>query len=508
LTSLARLLFDGGPDDTVALHFEEMSWSMGELRREALLLTEAIAGAGVAPGAVVGVMLPGGADVVSAVFGVWQAGCVYLPLNPRSAPSEISRVIEAVRPRVIVTDNAHHDLVGESALVRDASGRWDPAGARPHDGNRHDRDVALVQLTSGTTGRPKAVPLRHSRVQSLLDGVVSKLGAGASSGAGRNSSEQGRRPTPNLVPVSLSLWAGIYQVLFAFTVGAEVVVMPQFGTREFVRLVRRFSITSTVLPPAAMAMLCDDPEVTDLAPLRYVRSITAPLSVVQARRFKERFSVAILNGYGQTELGGEIIGWSAADARRYGEEKLGAVGLPHDGVSIQIREPDGRELGPLQSGELWVKTEAADQERSRSAGADAPDGPLAGRLDAEGWVRTGDVAHVDGEGFVWIDGRQSDMINRGGLKVFPEEVAEVLRLAEAVVDAAVVGVPDPRLGEVPWAFVVVSSPVDTAGLEQLCREHLAPYKVPAGFELVEELPRNEIGKLLRAPLVERALESR
>ena len=136
---------------------------------------------------------------------------------------------------------------------------------------------------------------------------------------------------PNLIPVSLSLWAGIYQVLFARLVGAPVVVMDGFDPQEFARLVDRFQIRSTVLPPAAMAMLSDDESITSLAPLKYVRSITAPLSPLQARRFRDRFGLYVLNGYGQTEIGGEIVGWSAADAKEHGDDKLGAVGRPHAG---------------------------------------------------------------------------------------------------------------------------------------------------------------------------------
>src|SRR4029079_15968627 len=129
---------------------------------------------------------------------------------------------------------------------------------------------------------------------------------------------------PNLIAVSCSLWAGSYNVLFAFRVGAPVVVMDGFEPEEFARLVRRFAIRSTVLAPAAMTMLSDS-ALDDLAPLRFVRSITAPLSVTEARRFKDRFGIAVLNSYGQTEIGREIVGWSAADSREFGESKLGAV---------------------------------------------------------------------------------------------------------------------------------------------------------------------------------------
>jgi acyl-CoA synthetase (AMP-forming)/AMP-acid ligase II len=121
------------------------------------------------------------------------------------------------------------------------------------------------------------------------------------------------------------------------------------------------------------------------------------------------------------------------------------------------------------------------------------------RVDAAGFVRTGDHARIDGEGFVWIEGRTSDLINRGGNKVFPEQVEEVLRLVPGVTDAAVVGRPDDRLGEVPVAFVVGDAPDDA--MEAACRDELAPYKVPVAYHRVDALPRNEVGKLLRRQLV-------
>ncbi|NUP32269.1 MAG: long-chain fatty acid--CoA ligase, partial [Streptomycetaceae bacterium] len=351
----------------------------------------------------------------------------------------------------------------------------------------HTPDTALIQFTSGTTGPPKPVLLRHSGISALLEPVLAKL-----VGAGRKPRAD---PMPNLIPTSLSLWAGIYNVLFAFRVGAPVVLMERFDTRRFAGYVRRFGIRSVVLPPAAMVMLTDDAAVADLAPLTYVRSITAPLSPFHARRFRDRFGVTVLNCYGQTEIGGEIVGWNAADARAHGEAKLGAVGRPHDGVALAIRDGDGTDLPRGISGELWVRTPALADGYANGAG-------LADRLDPDGWFRTGDIGRVDADGFLWIDGRASDMINRGGLKVFPAEVAEVLGAAPGVAEAAVVGVPDPRLGEVPWAVVVPRTPggIDAAVLDAWCREHLAPFKVPVRYATVEALPRTEAGKVRTAEL--------
>ena len=152
-----------------------------------------------------------------------------------------------------------------------------------------------------------------------------------------------------------------------------------------------------------------------------------------------------------------------------------------------------------EQGEICVQTPAL-----MSGFADGSD--ISERM-IDGWFRTGDIGRVDPEGFLWIEGRVSDMINRGGLKVFPEEVAEVIRLSPDVAECAVAGIPDDRLGEVPWAFVVMRPGVErdeaelTAALTELCREHLAPYKVPARFVPLDALPRNEVGKILLRELV-------
>ena len=447
MTSLADLL--DGPGDEALVHLGDESWTRAEVRAKADAVTARLLAAGVEPGQAVAVQLPDGVDLVAALFGVWWAGAIYVPLNPRATADEVDHVLASVEPAAVIT--------GEGVDLRATDRRQEP-------------DVALISFTSGTTGRPKPVLLRHSGVATLMDGVLAKMGW-----TGRNPD---KTPMPNLLPVSLSLWAGLYNLIFAFKVGAAVILLSPFDTRRFANSVTRFGLRSTVLPPAAMAMLSDDEGITDLAPLRFVRSITAPLSPLQARRFKDRFGIAVLNSYGQTEIGGEIIGWNAEDYRQFGDDKLGAVGRPHEGV--QVRTDD-------ETGELQVITPAL------SAGY-ADGGDLADRLTDDGWFHTGDVGRTDDEGFVWIEGRLSDMVNRGGLKVFPGEVEEVLRLHPSVTDVAVAGVPDDRLGEVPWAWVV--GEFESAALEAHAREHLAPYKVPAGWTPLPELPRNEVGKVL------------
>jgi acyl-CoA synthetase (AMP-forming)/AMP-acid ligase II len=440
--------------------------SAGEARAAARAAADALRTAGVEPGQGVAVRLASGPDLVTTMAGIWLAGAVFVPLNDRSPQAEVDHVLGTVRPAALV------DEQGMSRLA---------------DPMRHDPDVAFVTWTSGTTGAPKAILQTHSGYLELLDRVLTPLRGGDGGGKQREA----REPTPNLVPVSIALNAGIYNVCFGLRAGAAIVLMPRFSTREFAALVQRYQIRSTVLPPAAMVMLATDPEVTDLAPLRYVRSITAPLSPPAARRFMERFGTVVLNSYGQAEVG-EVVGWTAADAREH-PEKLGAAGRPHAGVDIRVVDDAGRAVEPGTVGELLVRP-------PRMAAGYAGGASLADRVDAEGFVRTGDHARVDAEGFVWIEGRTSDLINRGGNKVFPEQVEEVLRLVPGVDDVAVVGRPDERLGEVPVAVIVGSARDED--LATACRAELAPYKVPVAFARAASLPRNEIGKLLRKQLAD------
>jgi acyl-CoA synthetase (AMP-forming)/AMP-acid ligase II len=463
------------------LHGPDGTLSAGEARARAHAVAGQLRAQRVEPGDAVAVQLPNGVQAITAMFGVWTAGAVYVPVNPRSTAPERAHVLDTTRPAALVTAGAEGGASGVRITALDAP-------------KSYDEGVAFVTWTSGTTGLPKPVLHTHAGYLELLDRVLGPLRGSASGAAGRASG----RPTPNLVPVSLALNAGIYNVLFGLRAGAEVVVMDRFEPRSFADLVARFAIRSTVLPPAALAMLSDAADVADLAPLRYVRSITAPLSPLQARRFNDKFGIVVLNGYGQAEIG-EVIGWTAADAREH-PEKIGAVGRPHPGVSIRIAPDDGDDDGAAAAGgdgaapigRLLVRPPAT------AVGIDPA------RVDADGYVDTGDLARVDAEGFVWIEGRAGDVINRGGNKVFPEHVEEVLRLVPGVTEAVVVGMADDRLGEVPVAFVVASGAVVDDDLVAICRAHLAPYKVPVAFRRVDALPRSEVGKVLRRELAARA----
>jgi acyl-CoA synthetase (AMP-forming)/AMP-acid ligase II len=475
--SLAALL-DGLP--AVAVHTVGADVTSDDLMASTEKLGNLLDSTGLRTGQVVAAMLPNDETTVAALFGTWRAGGVYTPLNPRAADAELVAQLDTLRPFAIITtpELAHRFSTFGLAVVTGSNLSWSviSPGERPSDLREYDADVALLQFTSGTTGPPKPVPLRHATVLDLIDRLLEKLRGPKVDTAKKHT------PMPNLVPLSLSLWAGIYQVLFAFRAGSGVVLMDRFSPVDFTALVKRHQLRSTVLPPAALTMVLHDDQVTDLSPLKIVRSITAPLSPVQARRFRDKFGVLVLNSYGQTELGGEVVGWSAADAREWGETKLGSVGRPLPGIEVTIG-----------GDEVMVRTPTTAARKIDPAFLD--------RLSDEGWFHTGDLGWFDDDGFLWLDGRVSDMINRGGLKVFPGTVEDVLMAADCVREAAVVGIPDERLGEVPWAFVARTDDALSADdLMAWCRERLTPYRVPVRIVFVDALPRNDVGKVVKRDL--------
>jgi acyl-CoA synthetase (AMP-forming)/AMP-acid ligase II len=465
-TNLASLLLDHPFADDAALLHDARTGTVvtaGKARAAVHAMSTKVRSIDLGTGDAVAVQLDDSPRLVTTMFGIWDAGCVFVPVNPRYPAAEVERVVRATQPAAI--------------LDRDGLRRLDG------DARTYDEGVAFVLWTSGTTGAPKPILHTHAAYVELLDRVLGPLRGTARDDAAANRAA----PAPNLIPVGLSLNAGIYNVLFGLRAGAPIVVLGPFTTTGFAAAVRHYAIKSTVLPPAAIAMLAADTEVTELTPLKYVRSITAPLSPKVAQRFTARFGAFVLNGYGQAEVG-EVIGWTAADAREHAD-KLGAAGRPHPGVELRLADVDFDGVG-----KLFVKPPAM------AAGTATDEGDaLAARLDPDGFFDTGDLARLDADGFVWIEGRQSDVINRGGNKVFPEEVEDVLRTVAGVIDAAVVARGDERLGEVPVAIVVTREEgiPSMAELERACRSDLAPYKIPVEFRHAPSLPRNDAGKLLR-----------
>ena len=446
IEDLAALLMDHPfAADQPLLHTIERSVTTGEAQAEARALAAELRALGVEPHQAVAVQLPNGPDVVIAMVGIWLAGAVFVPVNPRLPEAEIEGVLGPSAPAAIIG----------------------PEGIRAlPDARTYETGTAFILWTSGTTGRPKPILHTHRGYGELLDRVLTPLRAG---GAPSTSAQPARPPSPNLIPVSLALNAGIYNALFGLRAGAALVIMDRFETATFAELVRRFEIRSTVLPPAAIAMLNDDPEVTDLSPLRYVRSITSPLSPLQARRFTESFGVFVLNGYGQAEVG-EVIGGSAREND-----------LADDFAGRQIADQT------LRAG----VAERAVKRRPRRCGRRSRRGRRASGPAAEHgeWVCLGDGAirsdrrgGLPGHGGPGTDRRGRIRLDRGPGRR-PSDAQGV-----PVRDGARRARREPR------------GDGGDDELVALCRDHLTPYKIPVDFVRVDALPKNEIGKLLRRQL--------
>ena len=468
--------------------------TLGELTAAASRLAAALGDLGDVVGHPAAGVVDGGASALTAMFATWLAGGVFLPASARLPDPGLAAYLRYPGPAAVIAPAGHEGRVPPALprLVEHEPRQWTPAGpAASPGGEPLPPGTAIVMRTSGTTGTAKPVLLGHDGVRAGIDTVIARL-------RGRAAYRAADPPMPNLIPVSMALWAGIWNALFAFRVGAPAVLLDRFDPVRFAFLAEKFTIRSTILAPAMMTMLCDAPDVTSLAPLKYVRSITAPLTPGQARRFRDRFGVQVLNCYGQTELGGEVVGWTAADLREFGDGKLGAVGRPHAGVTVRILGEDAGQLPAGQIGEIWIRSPFAAGPATQAAQA-AETAPAAA---ADGFLRTGDLGRLDDDGFLWIEGRTSDVINRGGLKVLPQEVEETLRRHPHIADACVAGVADERLGEVPvaWVRAVPGTRPEESDLRAFTRQALAAYKVPVAVRLVEDFPRNEIGKVLRREL--------
>jgi acyl-coenzyme A synthetase/AMP-(fatty) acid ligase len=237
-------------------------------------------------------------------------------------------------------------------------------------------------------------------------------------------------------------------------------------------------------PPAIRAVLDSDIPREDLDSVRAINSGTAPVDPAMVDAFVERYGIPILVTYGATEFAGAVAGWTVKDFRASWAVKKGSVGRPFPGVRLQVVDADGAVLPVGETGRLRV--------------ASAQVGDF-----TDTWVITSDLAHLDDDGYLYIDGRADDVIVRGGFKIAPETVVRALRTHQAVADAAVAGLADERLGQIPVAAVELRSAMTASGeeLRAHCRGSLTPYEVPAQVFIVDALPRGAALKVDRHRLI-------
>jgi acyl-CoA synthetase (AMP-forming)/AMP-acid ligase II len=350
--------------------------------------------------------------------------------------------------------------------------------------------------TSGTTGKPKGVPLRHNAfVTYVLENVEPA------------SPEIEER---NLLTVPLYHVAGIQAMLAAIYGGRTLVLLRQFEVKEWMDTIQREQATRAMLVPTMLKRVIDDPDFSkhDLSSLKVITYGAAPMPFEVIRKAIEVMPWArFINAFGQTETASTITTLGPEDHVIEGSEEekakklkrlTSSIGKPLPDVEIKIVDEEGKGLPPLGVGEILARGPQVmagywkDEEKTSQV------------MTPDGWLRTSDMGWMDQEGYIYLSGRADDMIIRGGENISPEEVEEVLRSHPKVEDAAVIGVPDVEWGQEPRAVVVLKKGESATPEEMMeyCRPRLAGFKRPRSVLFIDGLPRNPMGKVLRKKLRE------
>jgi fatty-acyl-CoA synthase len=459
------------------------SWTAAELLADA----EAVA-AGLlarhAPGARIATCLGNGPAPVLAQLGVALAGMTLVPVNPRSRPAEVEHALrlsgavlalaaEEVAGNPVADLCAAVDGVEVVRVGADwrAALPWGVPGELPLVG---PQSLAQVQFTSGTTGRAKGVRITHAGMVATGTAFAERLGPSAG------------RVWCN--PMPLFHTAGnVLGVVGALCAGAEHVVLP-FAPGPVLRVLEDRRVTMLSAAPTLLDQ--GPPELPSLRVL-FTGGMTVTPAFVD--RVEQVFGARLSITFGMTETCGAVLQTSPEDPDPVRRETVGA---PLAGTDVRIAGPDGAAVPPGTPGELWVRGE-----RITRGYLDDPVA-TAEAIDPEGWLHTGDLAEMSPSGACRVVGRLKDMIKTGGENVSPVEVEEVLVDHPDVARAAVVGVPDPRWGELVVAFVVPAGSRDPspAELTAHCRDRLSPFKVPRSWRVVDELPMTASAKVQRAEL--------
>lgn len=476
-----------------ALRYREQIMTYGEL----LALVEGFAG-GLATLHLsahprVALLLPNCPAFVISYLGASRAGATLVPMNVLYRPDEARYILADAGVEVLVTAEPFRPLVqalrphlpGLKHVVMVAEG----AVADDEMDFRHccaqvsarkvivaDRDVAVILYTSGTTGRPKGAMLTHRNLLANAASCARVLPVG---------------PTDcflSALPLFHAFAAMVFLVL-PVTVGARIQLMERFLPTHTLALLQESGATLFGGVPSMFGLMLQLPKPArpDLSALRICISGGAPLPPEVWAAFEEAYDVKMIEGYGLTEASPVV-----AVNPPYGIRKKGSIGLPVPGVEIKIIDEQGHTVSPGASGELIIRG----------------DNVMKGYLNKptetrqvlrKGWLYTGDLAHTDPDGYLFIAGRKKELIIVGGLNVYPGEVERVLVEHPAVLEAAAFGVPDAARGEAVWAAVVLRPETQATAkeLQAICREKLASFKVPRGIDIRAELPRNSLGKIMR-----------
>jgi long-chain acyl-CoA synthetase len=460
--------------------------SWGSVRSLTERIDRELTAAGCGTGGRVAVVLGNRMESVAALIAIFRGERTLVTISPLQPPDRLSDDLAAsavsfvLAPSALWSENvfsrAVTDLGATGWQLDDGELALQVRGTKEAVGG--DPAVAIEMLTSGTTGAPKRIPLTRAQLQASL---ASALQHNDRSNAKIKAPLSG---TVGLVTLPIVHIGGLWSLLQSLVAARPIAMLDRFTVPGWHAVVKQYRPAVAGLPPAAMRSVLDsDIPREDLASIRAINAGTSPVDPALVDAFFERYGIPILVVYGATEFSGAVAGWTVKDFHAQWVDKKGSVGHAFPGVRLQVVGEGGAVLGVNESGRLQVATLQAG--------------------GAGDWITTSDLAHLDADGFLYIDGRADDVIVRGGFKVSPETVVRALRAHPAVADAAVAPVSDQRLGQIPVAAVELRRGADTDGeaLREHCRATLTPYEVPARVFVVDELPRGAALKVDRRRLL-------
>ena len=473
------------------MFFEGRWYRAAELWDRARRISRGLRELGIAPGDRVVVMMSNSPDVGVLYSAAWRAGAVITPVIFLVSDAELRHILADSEAAAVVTtpeflarvQAAAASAPGvravvctereEGAIALDDLAQATPGGIVP----RADSDLAALMYTGGTTGRAKGVMMTHAN---LWWSGRSAYDAGRVEGIARS-----------LVPLPLSHAYGLLVTVIGLhseEPDQRSVIMRWFDASGWLDLAQEHRVQISSLVPSMIQLLLAEPlEDYDLSQLRFVTSGAAPLAREVLEEFERRVpSVMVREGYGLTESSA-LISSSQPGARR-----VGAAGKPVPGTEVRIVGDDGSDLPPGEVGEICVRSPMV------MAGYwKAPD--LTAETVVDGWLHTGDLGRLDADGFLHLVDRKKDLVIRGGFNVYPRDVEDVLLEHPAVAQAAVVGRPDPRLGEEVVAVVALRAgrSAEPGDLVEFARERLGAYKYPREVRIVDAVPLTAVGKVDR-----------
>ncbi len=481
----------------------------GELRSAVAAGRAHLAHLGLEPGERVALVSGNSIGFVIAYLAVLGRGLIAVPLNPQYTKTELREQLSAVQAAAVIgsseadaflaslaaepTDGLRivmgigADVDGEIVSSPDtdvvvAAPLGTETSAAPAEIVEMDADdTAVLMFTSGTAGSPKAAMLSHGNLGINIRQVMSQPGLSFA------DDEVVLGVLPVFHIMGLNSMLGV-----AMAKGAVLALVRDFDPSAVVRMIRDNSVSVVSGPPTMWAALAAVPDVgpDDMATVGVAVSGAAPLPVAVADAVHRKFGVRLTQGYGLTEAAPAVTTSAGVDA------PVSSIGVPLPGVELRLVDQTGADALVGDPGELWVRGPNV------FGGYWEQDDATQRALPGDGWLRTGDIAVVDDEGFLYLVDRAKDLIIVSGFNVFPAEVETVLNRHPSVESAAVVGVPDPQTGEAVEAYAVLlpGAELDEESLREWASEHLARYKWPRKVTIVSELPRGLGGKLLRRAL--------